>query len=255
MVFSTWWSWLLVLLVLVAVALILFAGRSGAPDPGAVAGGRTVRTTRRIAWIYVATCLVAGLASMAETLWGAVVTVKLPVAEFWPSMPDSVTIETPLARVAAGGFTTATVSVDGLDLQTRLMLAGAELAQLVLAVAAGFVIISLCTAVMMKSLFSRKLIRSVRLLAGVVLLGGMVWQACQLFGGSMAAEQVVGATSWSVSEESIPWTDVHEIVGLPSVSYSWEFNLWFIGAALALMVLAELFRQGGRIQKETAGLI
>lgn len=261
MVLSTWWSWLLVIVVLAVVAMILLAPRrnSGEPrepkDPETLAGGTMVRATRRIAWLYVAACTLGGLVSTAETLWGEAVTVKLPVAEFWPALPDSVTMQTPLAVVESGGFTWATVSASGLDVQTRLMLSGAVLAQAALAVVAGLVIIKLCTSVMNKTLFGPPLIRGAQQLAGVVLLGGLVWQGCQIFGGTMAAEQLLGARAWGLSGESVPWTDIHNIVGLPSVAHAWEFNFWFIGAALVLMVLAELFRQGAKIQKETAGLI
>lgn len=261
MVLSTWWSWLLVLVVLAVVSMILFAPRrnSGEPrepkDPEAIAGGKMVLATRRIAWVYVAACVLGGLVSTAETLWGNAVTVKLPVAEFWPTLPDSVTIQTPLAAVEAGGFTWATVSASGLDQQTRVMLSGAVLAQAALAVVAGLVIIKLCTSVMNKTLFGPRLIRGAQQLAGVVLLGGLVWQGCQIFGGTMAAEQVLGASAWGMAGENIPWTDLHDIVGLPSVAMAWEFNFWFVGAALVLMVLAELFRQGSKVQQDAAGLV
>lgn len=261
MVLSTGWSWLLVVLVLAVVAMILLAPRRNAgkppetPDPEAIAGGTMVRATRRIAWLYVAACVLGGLVSTVETLWGDAVTVKLPVAEFWPTLPDSVTIQTPLAAVEAGGFTWATVSASGLDLQTRLMLSGAVLAQAALAVVAGLVIIKLCTSVMNKTLFGPRLIRGAQQLAGVVFLGGLVWQACQIFGGTMAAEQLLGANAWGISGDTIPWTDIHNIVGLPSVAYSWEFNFWPIGVALVLLVLAELFRQGSKVQKDAAGLV
>lgn len=254
MAFSMW-SWLLVVAVLAIVALILFAGRSSVKDPEAVAGGGMVRATRRIAWLYVAGCVVGGLTAMVSTVWGDAVTVKLPVQEFWPTLPGTVTIDTPLATVESGGFTWANVSVSGLTIANRLMLAGAVVAQSALAVGAGLVIIKLCTSVMNKTLFVPALVKGVQIVAGVVFLGGTIWQACQIFGGSMAAEQVLGATAWELSGETIAWTDIHNIVGMPSVAYFWEFNFWPIGVALVLMVLAELFRQGSKVQKDTAGLV
>lgn len=255
MVLSTWWSWLLALIVLSVVALILLSGRTTAKDSEAIGGGAMVRITRRIAWLYVAVCGVGALVAAAETLWGAAVTLRLPVAEFWPKLPESVTIQTPLATVESGGFTWATVSVSGLDVQARLMLTGAVLAQAALAVVAGLAIIKLCTAVMNKTLFAPRLITGVRQVAGVVLIGGLVWQGCQIFGGTMAAEQVLGATAWGQAGETIAWTDIHTMVGLPSVAYSWEFNFWPVGVALVLMVLAELFRQGSKVQQDAAGLV
>ncbi|MEV8145651.1 hypothetical protein [Specibacter sp. NPDC078709] len=254
MAFSMW-SWLLVVAVLAIVALILFAGRSSVKDPEAVAGGGMVRATRRIAWLYVAGCVVGGLTAMVSTVWGDSVTVKLPVQEFWPALPGTVTIDTPLATVESGGFTWANVSVSGLTIATRLMLAGAVVAQSALAVGAGLVIIKLCTSVMNRTLFVPALVKGVQIIAGVVFMGGTIWQACQIFGGSMAAEQVLGANAWELSGETIAWTDIHNIVGMPSVAYFWEFNFWPIGVALVLMVLAELFRQGSKVQKDAAGLI
>ncbi|MCU6482235.1 hypothetical protein [Arthrobacter sp. A2-55] len=255
MVFSTWWSWLLVIAVLAAVTLILFAGRRGAGDSDAIAGAGMVRATRTIAWIYVAACSLSGLGNAAATVWGEAVTVKLPVAQFWPSLPAHTGNPAPRATVESGGFSWADVSVSGLDLETRLMLTGAIVAQGVLAVVAGLVIIRLCAAITDKTLFGPRLVKGSQQLAGVVLLGGMIWQGCQLFGGTMAAQQVLGGTGWSTQGSAEDGAAIHHITGLPSVSYAWEFNFWPIGVALALMVLAELFRQGGKVQKDVAGLI
>ncbi|MDD0859259.1 hypothetical protein NHF46_19100 [Arthrobacter alpinus] len=69
MVFSTWWSWLIVVAVLAVVAMILFMGRRTVKDPEAVAGGMMVRATRRIAWLYVAACVVGGLSAAVTTVW------------------------------------------------------------------------------------------------------------------------------------------------------------------------------------------
>ncbi|WP_129587157.1 DUF2975 domain-containing protein [Arthrobacter alpinus] len=255
MVFSTWWSWLIVVAVLAVVAMILFMGRRTVKDPEAVAGGMMVRATRRIAWLYVAACVVGGLSAAVTTVWGDAVTVRLPVEEFWPSLPESVEVQTPLAMVRGGGFTWADVSVSGLAMQTRIMLMVAALAQTVLFAVAGLVIIRMCSSVMNKTLFGSKLVRGVQQVAGVVMLGGMVWQIAQIFGGTMAANEVLGATAWGMSGATIEWTDLHDIIGLPQIAYSWEFNFWPIGIALVLMVLAELFRQGSKVQKDTAGLI
>lgn len=255
MVFSTWWSWLLVILVLGIVVLVLFGGRRGPKDPDAVAGSGMVRATRRIAWLYVAFCIVGGLIAAGVTLWGREVEVRLPVAEFWPTLPANITLETPLAAVQSGGFSWAQVSVSGLGMETRLMLTGAIVVQGILAVVAGLVIINLCTAITNQTFFVPQLVKGVQQLAGVVLLGGMLWQGFEIFGGSMAAEQVLGATAWRQTAETIVWTDIHNIVGMPGIGYAWEFNFWPIGASLVLMVVAELFRQGSRVQKDAAGLV
>ena len=255
MVFSTWWSWLLVILVLGTVAMILFAGRRGVKDPGAVAGHGMVRTTRRIAWIFVAVSAIAGLAEIIRTIWQDVVTVKLPVQQFWPTLPDNVTMETPLAPVEYGGFTWAMVGVSGLELDARLMLAGAVLSQVALAVVVGLTVVRLCSSLLCGTLFAPQLVRTMQQLAGVTLLAGIAWQVFQTIGGSIASEQVLGAAGWRLSSETITYTDIQSIIGLPSVSYAWEFNFWPVGAALALIVLAELFRQGNKVQKDTAGLV
>lgn len=66
---------------------------------------------------------------------------------------------------------------------------------------------------------------------------------------------MLGATAWSVDGQTIEWTDIHTIIGLPSLSNEWQVNLWPIGVALALVVLAELFRHGSKVQQDVAGLI
>ncbi|MHA7175343.1 hypothetical protein ACX80D_01680 [Arthrobacter sp. Sr24] len=216
---------------------------------------KVAKITRIVALLYVAGCTLGGLLQAATTLWGPNVTVDLPVEQFWPVLPENADIQTPLASVVDGGFTQATVSVDGLDIFARLWLAGAVLLEAAMAVMVGLIIARMCVALIHQTLFGTKLVRGMRQVAGVVLLGGVLGQICQLVGGTLASHQVLGATVWELSSETIAWTDIHNIVGMPSVAYHWEFNFWPIGIALALMVVAELFRQGSKVQKDAAGLI
>lgn len=45
-----------------------------------------------------------------------------------------------------------------------------------------------------------------------------------------------------------------QVIGLPFLSNEWHINFWAIGVALALVVLAELFRHGSKVQQGSAGL-
>ena len=250
----TFWIAMAVLVAVGAAAVMLVSWRLG-PDPEAMTGVRVAKVTRLVAWLYAATCTVGGVSAAASTLWGRDVTVKLPVQQFWPKLPDSVNIQTPLAVVEAGGFSQAEVSASGLDMVTRLWLAGGVLTQMAVAVVVGLVVATVCTSLMKKSFFAPKLVRGVRRVAAVVLVGGLGWQVCQIFGGTLAAERVLGATAWGQTGESVAWTDLHTIIGLPSVAYEWEFNFWPIAVALVLVVLAELFRHGSKVQEDAVGLV
>ena len=250
----TWWLMMLTVLGLGVAGMLYFIRWRGA-DPQTTEGNKVAKVTRVVAWIYVAACTVGGLTNAATTLWDQNITMVLPVKQFWPVLPENVDIQTPLAVVESGGFSQAVVSVSGLDQAARLWLAGANLAQAAVAVGVGLVIVRLCTSVMNRSLFAPSLVRGVRQVAGVVLLGGMLGQGFQLVGGSIGAHQVLGATAWGQTGETIPWNDIHNIIGLPSVAYEWEFSFWPVGIALVLMVLAELFRLGSKVQKDAEGLV
>lgn len=243
---------------LIGVAGLLYFGTKRGKGPDAVEATEALKiakVTRILALLYVAGCTLGGLAQAATTLWDTNVTVDLPVEQFWPMVPETVKIQTPLASVVDGGFTQATVSVAGLDVYARLWLAGAVLLQAAMAVMVGLIIARMCVALINKTLFGANLVRGMRQVAGGVLLGGVIGQICQLVGGTLASHQVLGATAWGMSGETIAWSDLHTIVGMPSVAYFWELNFWPIGIALALMVVAELFRQGSKVQKDAAGLI
>jgi len=237
-------------------SMIYLAKKRGA-DPEATEGHKVAKVTRIVALLVAATCAFGGLSNTFATLWGPDVTVQLPVTQFWPAIPAGVDIQTPLATVVAGGFTQAAVSVNGLDTFARLWLAGAALLQALVGVTVGLIIARLCMAVLNKTLFGAKLIRGIRQVAGVVLLGGLGWQACQIVGGTLASQQVLGASGWSIDQATVGagWSDLHQIMGLPSVVTSWEVNFWPVGVALAIFVLAELFRQGSKVQQEVAGLV
>lgn len=254
MVFPEWVSLVLVVLVLGTVALILFARRNNT-HPSGIPGFRAAAVTRLIAWVVGGASVLGAFSAVGAVFTGGPVTVQLPVREFWPALPETVDMQTPLAVVQGGGFTQANVSVSGLDSAAGLWLAGAAVAQAAVAVVAALVVARLCTALMKGSFFAPQLVRGIRQVAAVVLVGGLGWQLCQNVGGALAGQQVLGATAWGMGGESIVWTDIHNIIGLPSVTNEWQLNLWPIGVALALLVLAELFRHGSRVQKDAAGLI
>lgn len=253
----SFWVFVVAIVLLGAAALVYLSVKRGkGPEvTEATEALKIAKVTRILALIYVAGCTLGGSLQAATTLWGANVTLDLPVEQFWPVLPGNVDMQTPLATVVGGGFTQASVSVDGLDVFARIWLAGAVLLEAAMAVMVGLVIAKMCVALIHQTLFGTKLIRGMRQVAGVVLLGGALGQICQLVGGTLASHQVLGATAWGLSSETIDWSDIHTIVGLPSVAYHWEFNFWPIGIALALMVVAELFRQGSKVQKDAAGLI
>lgn len=254
MIFPEWVSLVLVLLVLGTVALILFARRNNT-HPSGIPGFRTARVTWFIALVVGGASVLGAFTSVGAVFSGSAVTVRLPVRQFWPALPEAVDMQTPLAVVQGGGFTQADLSVSGLDMEAGLWLAGAAVAQAAVAVVVALVIARMCTALMRGSFFAPQLVSGIRQVAVVVLVGGLGWQLCQNVGGALAARQILGATAWTLSGENVVWTDIHNIIGLPAVTNEWQLNLWPVGVSLALVVLAELFRHGSKVQKDAAGLI
>lgn len=253
MVFPKWVSMVLVVLVLGTVAMILFTRRT--PHPSGIPGFRTARATRFIALVVAGASVLGAFTAISSIASGGPITVRIPVMQFWPALPETVDIQTPLAKVQDGGFTQADVSVSGLDQAAGLWMAGAAVAQMAVVVVACWVIARMCTALMKGTFFAPQLVRGIRQVATVVLVGGLGWQLCQNIGGSLAAQQVLGAMAWGISAETIEWMDIHNIIGLPSLTNEWHLNFWPIGAFLALIVLAELFRHGSKVQKDAAGLV
>lgn len=251
----------------VAVALTLAAGvalvvsrRRGAPSdrsrPLALVAGRVAGIA------YAGLTLIATITAVTVTLLEDAVEVTVPVAQFWQGpFPWITIIEGPSATVVGGGFTHAELLVSGLDVGTRLWLAGGHAAQGITFGLIGVVIAMLCHRLLGGSPFRPALSRSVMLTAATITVGGLLWQICFGIAGSAASEQALRVTGWNSefpgAESATPSDSGLDpfATGLPMPSFGFSIEFWplFLGLALAAVALA--FRQGERLQRDTEGLV
>lgn len=256
MVGLTWWSVLAVLGLLGAVAALVVVNRRSATSVGSDVGlTRAVRVTRVIAIAYAALTVIGSIASIVPTLINDTVTVRLPVKQFWPSLPNTAEVTGTTADVVGGGFDHAMVVVAGLDTATRVWLAAGNVLQGATNVVIGVVVAVLCTSVIRQNPFRPALTGGINLTAAAIIVGGLGWQVCDAIAGGLAASQVLRATGWSVDVAEIDWMDMREIIGLPSEGYGWTLDFWPIWGGLALFAVAAVFRYGQELQKDADGLV
>ncbi|WP_405215991.1 hypothetical protein [Agrococcus sp. Ld7] len=248
-------SWFL-LLTVIAIGLLSIAGiaaltRRGADERRDAAALPVIMIG---ATAYAALAAIGTLWSTIATLAASQVQVALPVRTFWPSpLPGVTDISGPTASVVSGGFSVAAVEVTGLDLTARAFLAGGIIVQGATLVVIGIVVALLCRRLLTDAPFAASLTRSLRLAAGTLALGGIVWQALTAIGSTLAANQVLRIDSWAFTGD-VPAGGVAD-TGLPEPSLAFTIEFWPILIALALVAVAAAFRTGERMQRETAGLV
>lgn len=238
---------LLLILVLIVGALIFAIRRSR--------GQFAVKATRVIAYLYVAVAAISTVVLVVGTFVNRSIHVSLPVSEFWPQLLPGAKWDGLQAKVVGGGFSVASVEVEGLDLPTRFWLAGEQLLQGATSIVIGVVVMLLCTSVLRSTPFRPALIRGINVSAISVIVGGILWQVCGAVGGMLASGQVLKYSSGEYTQKDTQ-LDPAKIYGLPDWGGgSWTVDLWPIGIGIALLVLSAAFRYGAKLQKDTEGLV
>ena len=181
------------------------------------------------------------------------VTIDVPVKEFWPALDPRITIEaTESASVVSGGFTTATLTIAGLDLTTRILLAVETVLGGGMSLAIALAVIFACRSVEGGRPFTSALPKVTTIAAIAVAIGGI---GSQLVGGiaaSMAANQALFVSAWSAENVGI---DEEIVLGLPEPAVMINVDLWPIAIFVVLAALAALFSYGERMQRDTEGLV
>lgn len=202
--------------------------------------------------IYAAIVGVFIVIGVVGTLVGDV-TIDVPVKEFWPALDPRITIEaTESASVVSGGFTTATLTIAGLDLTTRILLAVETVLGGGMSLAIALAVIFACRSVEGGRPFTSALPKVTTIAAIAVAIGGI---GSQLVGGiaaSMAANQALFVSAWSAENVGI---DEEIVLGLPEPAVMINVDLWPIAIFVVLAALAALFSYGERMQRDTEGLV
>jgi hypothetical protein len=214
-----------------------------------------VSFSRVIAWLSIASVALYTGDMMISDFASRSVSVSLPVYEFWPALPPAATITGgPTALVTGGGFTSAQVSVSGLDVAARAWLAASSLLQGATIITIAIVVVTLCSTILRNDPFQPAVARGIRLLGITILVGGLGWQVCSGVGESLASSQVLqlGSTAF---QNVVTWDDINTIIGFPRPTPHIQVDFWPIWVGLAMLVLAAAFRYGERLQRDTEGLV
>lgn len=243
------WMHLLILVVLVAAAVgvLALAWRSWRRKGTDAVISLTLTLSAFCAAIGVLGAIAAVVGALANTQ----VEMTVPVSTYWPVLPDGVTVSGTTATVGGGGFTQADVWVEGASTGARVLWGiGQALGGLVPAAIAGLIAL-VCFQLLRGAAFAPVVARAAMITAVVVLVGGMSADVLCGIGGSMVSHELLAWTS--ASGTSDPAAD--PLLNWPQATFSANFPLWPIGAGLGFAALAAVFRYGGRLQRDTEGLV
>lgn len=245
---------LLVLLVAVAVValIVVLAVRSWRRR----AIDSTIGVTLTASAVYSAIALIVAVGTVIDVLTSRIVTIAVPVAEFWPTLPPGAEITSgPTATRVGGGFTTADVQLEGLNSATRALWAGGLAAVLLVQVAIAALIAVACFQLIRGAAFARIVTRVAIITAVVVLVGGIAASVLCGIAGSMAAQQLLSVTSAAWSNVPEAWAEWDPTSLVPKPGLSIDFPFWPVGAGLGFAALAAVLKYGGRLQRDTEGLV
>jgi hypothetical protein len=236
------------LLGVAAIVLAALVGRRWIED-----SMTRLRMIRAGAAVYGVILTAVTTGAVIAQLTSDVIEVALPTEPFWPVLPAGVeAVRTGGATVVGGGFTDALVSVAGVSMGARVMLAAGSLAQGVTLLAVTAAVYLLAQRMLAGEPFRPMLSRAVLGAAVALVVGGVVWQLCFGIGQSMAAQEALTITGWDWNE-SLGLDDPSVLMPVPRVLVTVEF--WPIFTGMALAAVAAAFRHGEQLQSDTDGLI
>ncbi|EZP28420.1 hypothetical protein [Microbacterium oleivorans] len=213
-----------------------------------------VRVTRVVAVVWAVVAVIGAAVALLTALLAPGVAITMPIREFWPQLPGTVTLDVDTARRVSGGFTEVTLTVEGLDATTRVLWA---VSQAITWVVPGFVALFVavtCSRLLSGAAFTPVVAKMAVTTGAVIALGGVAAQVMGDIAGSIASMQLFGAKGggW---EGDFPGIDNVFDAWLPSATLQISFPFWPIAIGLAFAVLAAVLRYGSRLQRDTEGLV
>lgn len=237
---------LLPVLVLVVIAALVTVSlrkqRWGTRD--------VVRSAGAIAAIGAVVSGIAIILAVARVTGGDT-DMTVQVEQYWPRLNPGVTVEGPTARVVDGGFTSADVTVHGLDGATRALWGSGQVIGLLVPFTICVFIALACWKLLQGNPFAALVSRVALWTSLVVLVGGLASQILEQIAGSRAASallDVTGYTAPDVHGQPLP-------TGLPNSTGSWTVSLWPVAIALLVAAFAAVVRHGSTLEREVEGLV
>lgn len=258
----SFWFIVSVFVVIIGTIVTVAVLRGRAAASGRLERPLVLVVGRFVGIVYATVTLIGTVITVIVTLVNDSIAVSLPVHEFWPDTYPWITMApSPAASVVDGGFTRADVSVSGLGMDARLLLAGGHAIQGVTVVLIAVVIALLCHRLLGGTPFRPVLARSVMVTAVAISAGGIAWQVFFGLGGSVASTQTLGTTG---IDNDVPTMEIRDYLdsvldpsatGLPDPWVGMSVDFWPLFLGLALAAVAIAFRYSERLQRDTDGLV
>lgn len=153
---------------------------------------------------------------------------------------DITAVDAASMTLVCGYFQSADVTVAGLDVGIRLLLAASDLLTLVAIGVPGLILAIACRQALKGVPFARVVTRWLLAGAVVVLVAGLGAELLGSLGRTLLANALL-----PVPGEDVRTSGVYEV----------SVSLWPVGAAFALAALGAIFRHGERLQHDTEALV
>ena len=209
-----------------------------------------------------------------ESIFSPTVSVNLRVAQFWPSLPESLDYQSESTiKVVSGGFQVADVQVQGLGLPARLAFAVDALMWGLVFGIAFFVLFRIASHVSQSLEFKSLSYRWIQTMGGTVIGAGVMGAISSAIGRVLVSQQVFDQdASWKIDQTiANPWlhktgetgdsplNDLHRVYGLVTgplnQGLTVDFPLWPLAIGLVMLLVATVIKRGQRLNDEVEDLI
>ncbi|MFB7891574.1 hypothetical protein ACFC1I_05185 [Microbacterium sp. NPDC056044] len=196
-----------------------------------------------IARLWVAFAGVGAILAVWRQFSGDVWVADVPVVVDVPGLSCE-GAEAPVTATAptlvCGSVSSVDLTVAGLDIGMRMLLAVGDLLAIVVVATPGLLLAIACSQTLKGAPFSRVVGRWLLIGALVVLVAGLGSELLSSLGRTVISHELFPDHGADVVSTGI---------------YRVGVSFWPIGAAFALAALGAIFRHGERLQRETAGLV
>ncbi|MEW1835256.1 hypothetical protein [Microbacterium sp. NPDC079995] len=242
---------LVVLLIIgTIVAFAIAAARRSRSEDDA---GSLVRVTRVIGVLWVMFAAVGAVANLLLPLLTPAVTITMPIQEFWPQLPSTVDLQTDATRVS-GGFTSATLVVEGLTPLARALWGISQMIVWTIPVVIALFVVMACSRLLEGAAFAPVVAKMATTTGAVVAFGGVAAQIMGDIAGSIASTQLFGAKGGSWEGDYAGIGNVFD-AWVPASTVQISFPFWPVAVGLAFAVLGAILRSGARLQNDVKGLV
>lgn len=215
-----------------------------------------------------------GIFRSLESIFSPTVSVNLRVAQFWPSLPESLDYQSKSTiKVVAGGFQAADVQVQGLGLPARLAFALDALMWGLVFGITFFVLFRIASHVSQSLEFKSLSYRWIQTMGGMVMGAGVMGTISSTFGRVLLSQQLFDQNaSWKINQTiANPWlpktgetgdsplNDLQRVYGLVTGSFNQgltvDFPVWPLAIGLVMLLVATVIKRGQRLNDEVEDLI